>query len=94
MNKFNLEYQYQRYLKRVGLSEDTMGPNQKPETRRAFMGAAAQLLVLFSKDILELENTEAASHIEAMYEELLEYWNKEDLATGKPTATTINFKDN
>lgn len=38
-NPFDLEHQYQLYLKRVKLSETTMSEVQKKETRQAFMGA-------------------------------------------------------
>lgn len=56
MNKqFDLEHQYQLYLKRVALSENTMHPQQKKQLKEAFMGACGQMLILLRDDVGALE---------------------------------------
>ena len=56
---FNLEYQYQLYLKRVGLEESVMHPVQIKETRQVFFGACGQMLILLRDEVGALEEEEA-----------------------------------
>lgn len=58
--ELELEYQYQQYLKKVGLSEEAMHPIQKIETKRAFFGACGQLLILFRDNIGSIEDEDKA----------------------------------
>jgi hypothetical protein len=56
--KFDLEHQYQLYLKRMGLSEPAMHTQQKKQLRQAFYGSAGQLLILMRDDIASLPEDE------------------------------------
>lgn len=56
MEKINLypldiEFQYQKFLDRMGLSENTMHPQQKEQLRDCFYGAFGQLLILLRDDM-------------------------------------------
>ena len=75
--QFNLEFQYLRYLSRVELKESAMHPVQRQETKRAFMGACAQMLVLMREELTKYSEDEAVDIIQAMWTQAGEYWNKQ-----------------
>ncbi len=80
--RFNLEHQYQLYLKRVGANEDEMGETQCKEMRQAFMGACGQMLILLRDDVGELEEDEDAMYVLSdMLKQVSDYWIK--LCNGK-----------
>lgn len=81
MEKFNLENQYQQYLKRCGIDENKMHPVQKQETKRAFFGACGQMLVLLREDVAELDDEKAIGTLEDMLNQVNSFWMKE--ATSK-----------
>lgn len=73
-----LEDQYQLYLKRVGLSEKNMHPVQRTETKRAFMGACGQILVLFRDVLGAIEDEDkAVLHMEDLFNQVQIYWRNE-----------------
>lgn len=74
MNKFNLEYQYQLYLERVGLTEEEMHPEQKRQVKMAFFGAMGQFLVLLEFDIADLSEDEAVEKLESMKTQVANYY--------------------
>ena len=74
---FDLEHQYQLYLKRVGLKEENMHPVQKTETRRAFMGACGQMLILLRDDLGILEESKAIETMQDMINQVQVYFMKE-----------------
>ena len=74
---FDLEHQYQLYLKRVGLKEENMHPVQKTETRRAFMGACGQMLILLRDDLGVLEESKAIEIMQDMFNQVQVYFMKE-----------------
>lgn len=77
--KFDLEYQWQEYLKMCGLKEDTLSVQQRRETKRAFFGAAGQLLILFRDDIGSIEDEEKAVGVmQNLIEQVGKYWTSED----------------
>jgi len=76
MEKFNLEYQYQLYLKRVALSEETMHPEQKIQTRQAFYGAVGQILILLRDDAGQLPEDEAMKIFESLMNQVSKYFLK------------------
>lgn len=55
-----IDYQYELYLKRIQLNKDTMHPQQRIETKRAFYGGFSQLLVLMRDDIANIEDEDRA----------------------------------
>jgi hypothetical protein len=59
MQEFNLEHQYQLYLQRMALSEDTMHPQQKIQLRQTFFGASGQMLILLRDELSKLEEDKA-----------------------------------
>ena len=77
MERFNLEKQYQLYLERVGITERTMYPTQKVETKRAFMGACGQMLILLRDDLGELEEDKAIEQLQDMINQVQSFWLKE-----------------
>ena len=73
-----LEDQYKPYLMRVRLSEDRMSSIQRTETKRAFMGACGQMLVLFRDVIGAIEDEDKAIlHMEDMFNQVKIFWNNE-----------------
>lgn len=77
MDQFNLENQYQLYLERVGITESQMHPIQRAETKRAFMGACGQMLILLHKDLGALEEDKAIEQLEDMMNQVQAFWLKE-----------------
>lgn len=63
---FDLEHQYQLYLQRMTLTESAMHPQQKTETKRAFLGACGQMLILLRDDLSKLEENVAIEKLEQM----------------------------
>jgi hypothetical protein len=79
---FNLENQYQLYLKRIKLNEFEMMPIQKDQLRQTFIGACGQMLLLlrdelseFHKDRLAeiLEEFASQTEKEALRDELIKF---------------------
>lgn len=70
-----IEHQYQLYLQRMQLDENKMSVVQKVETKRAFMGGFAQLLVLLREDIAAIEDEDkAVLTLEDLNTQLEQYW--------------------
>jgi hypothetical protein len=77
MKNFDLNHQYQLYLQRVGLKEDLMHPQQKTETKRAFMGACGQMLILLRDDLGVLPEDQGIEQMQSMLNQVGEYFLKE-----------------
>jgi hypothetical protein len=73
---FNLEEQYQLYLKRVALKESEMHPTQKKQLRQTFMGACGQMLLLLRDDLGKLEEPEAIEAMQNMLNQVSDYFLK------------------
>ncbi len=73
-NQFDLEYQYQLYLQRVGLDENRMHPVQKRETKQAFYGACGQILVLLRDDLSTLDEKKAMNAFQNLYNQVSNYF--------------------
>lgn len=76
MNKpeFNLEHQFLLYLQRVGLSDTLMSVAQMRETKRAFMGACGQMLVVLRDDLGELDEEQGVETLQNMLEQVSNFW--------------------
>jgi len=74
---FDLEHQYQLYLQRVGLKEKNMHPTQRTETKRAFIGACGQMLVLLRDNLGALEENKAVEAMQDMINQTITYFMKE-----------------
>ncbi len=77
MDQFNLEKQYQLYLERGGITESQMHPIQKVETKRAFMAACGQMLILLRDDLGLLEVDKAIEQLQDMMNQVQAFWLKE-----------------
>ncbi len=77
MEKFDLDYQYNLYLEKVGLKEVNMRPVQAQETKRAFMASAGQLLVLLRDDVTELSEDEGIAILDKLMNQVSNFWIKE-----------------
>jgi len=77
MEKFDIEFQYNLYLDRVGLKEENMHPVQAQETKRSFMAAAGQILVLLRDDISELSDDEGVEVLEKLMTQVANFWTNE-----------------
>ncbi|AKD55049.1 hypothetical protein [Spirosoma radiotolerans] len=75
--KFNLDYQYALYLKRIKLDEATMHEEQKRQLKQAFYGACGQLLVLFRDDVAALSEREAVGILESLHKQTVAFWENE-----------------
>ena len=74
MNEFNLEHQYQLYLKRIALNEKNMHPEQKKQLRQTFFGACGQILILFRDELAILQEDEAIEKMQYMINQVSEYF--------------------
>lgn len=74
--KTPVEDQYQLYLKRIGLSEKMMHPQQKIQLRQTFFGAWGQLLFVIQEGD-ELPDDKFEEHIDDMMSEMKEFWRKQ-----------------
>lgn len=77
MSKFNVETQYQSYLKKVNLKESDMGPTQRREMRRTFFGAWGQCLVMLTQDTAELDDDQAIEAIDDQIDQVNNFWKAE-----------------
>lgn len=75
-DKFNLDYQYMLYLDLMGLDIDKMPEDQQRETKRAYIGAIGQSLVLF-KDLLGETEEERLNQIQHMEGQVIQFFDAE-----------------
>jgi hypothetical protein len=76
-DKFNLDYQFFLYLKRIGLHWEDIPKGQYGELKRAFFGALGQMLMLVSMDMSKLSDEEASKKTVWMTEQISEFWKEE-----------------
>jgi hypothetical protein len=79
-SQFDLEYQYSLYLQRMGLNEQTMREDQKRETKRAFIGACGQMLILLRDELPLIPEEEGIEAMQNMINEVAVFFMNE---TGK-----------
>lgn len=72
--QFNIEHQYQLFLKRLKLSESVMPVQQKVIMKQVYFGAFGQILVLFRDELSELEDDEAVEKLESMFQQVAEFF--------------------
>lgn len=73
-SKFNLNYQYSLYLERVGLKEANMNPIQRIETKRAFIGACGQMLILLRDDLAALPEDVGVKEMQGMLNQVVYFF--------------------
>lgn len=74
--EFDIEYQYQQYLKRMKLSESTMHPQQKQQLREAFYGAWTQLIFMMRDDLPNESDERVYFILENMVKQTEKFWAK------------------
>lgn len=73
-----IEHQYELYLKRMKLDISKMHPQQRTETKRAFMGGFTQMLVLLRTDVAGIEDEDrAVLTLEDLNTQLEQFWNSQ-----------------
>ena len=77
MDQFDIENQYQLYLKRVELDESKMPPLQKKQLRQTFMGAYGSLLMLLRNDIAKMEEDAAIMTLKNMIKQVANFFAKQ-----------------
>jgi len=76
MSTFNLDYEYDLYLSRVGLDKKKMDKSHRRETKRAFMAGAGSVLAMFS-DIADMSEADALAVVERVKRDVAEFWVRE-----------------
>jgi len=74
---FDLEHQYQLYLKRMALPENKMHPQQKLETKRAFFGACGQMLLMLRDDLPKLSDEDGYNKLDGMINQVGQFFINE-----------------
>lgn len=77
MNNFNLEHQYQLFLQRMDLTESQMHPTQRVETKRTFMAAMGQMLMICVHDLDSFKNPLVTEAVPFMIDQVKEFFFKE-----------------
>jgi hypothetical protein len=73
MEQFNIEYQYQLFLKRMALSEATMPAIQKKQLRQTFFGASGQMLLLLRDEVSKLEEDKAMKTLDSLLNQVTDF---------------------
>jgi hypothetical protein len=73
MEKYSINYQYRECLKRLGMDESKMIPEQKRQLKLMFFTASAQMLLLLRDDLAELPELEACHVLDGMLTEIREF---------------------
>jgi hypothetical protein len=76
-NPFNIEEQFEFYLKLIKIDKRTALPYQLREMRRAFYGAWGIQLIT-QRDVLTADDEDVAvKNLDDMLKQCAEFWNKE-----------------
>ena len=78
MNHFSLEERYQFYLGKVELKEENMSLVQQVETKRAFMAGCAEVLLMMTDKIADMEEAEAVQKIDSLVDQIQEFWETQE----------------
>jgi hypothetical protein len=70
MEEFNLESQYQKYLKLVKLNESEMGETQRIVMKRTFYGSFGVALTVLRDDLSKLEEEKAVKTLQDMFDQV------------------------
>lgn len=72
--KFDLQEQYQLYLKKGRLDENRMGEIQRKETRQAFMAGVSQT-VLYYFTLAAMEEDAAVQELDNIMKQVVLFWD-------------------
>jgi hypothetical protein len=76
MEKYSITFQYNECLKRLGMDESKMIPEQKRQLKLMFFAASAQMLLLLRDDLSELPELEACEVLDSMLKEIGDFMTK------------------
>ena len=76
-DKYKIENQWQLYLERADTNESKMHVTQLSETKKAFFGAAGQMLLLLRDDVTEETDAESVFVLDGMLNEIDDFWTME-----------------
>lgn len=76
---FDLETEYQKYLKMVKLDESEMCEAQRVETRRAYYAGIGQFWIFVTTEFCEMTDDEAEAALELIRVQTLKFWEKESV---------------
>ncbi len=74
---FNLEHQFNLYLKMVKLNRQNLSELQLQETRRAFYGGMAQMMMLLTDDMRELSESDYMKTLDNLHQQIGRFWENE-----------------
>jgi hypothetical protein len=77
MSIHSIEYQWQEFLKRIGLDEKKMPEAQRREMKRTFFGAWAQQIFFMRDELYMHPERSAAIIIKSQLDEAEAFWNNE-----------------
>ena len=75
-NKFDIEVQYQDYLKRINLPESKMNPIQKQQLKKTFYAACGKMLNLLEFELTKLTEEEAIEKLKHMAKQINIFFKK------------------
>lgn len=78
--EFDIEWQFEQYMKRVGLDPNRVSAVQLKETRQAFFGAWGQALFCLRDDVAKFSEDDAIKILQNMTERVANYFLR---ASGK-----------
>lgn len=73
---FDIEFQYQEYLKRVNLNEADMHTQQRKQLRETFFGAVGAVLILLRVETQKLSEDDAVKSFQYMIDQVGEFFLK------------------
>lgn len=80
IEQFDVEKQFDLFLKRMELDRRKMPPYQITEMKRAFYGAWGQLIILLSAEVtVHLTQDELAALYQAMAKQVMDFMSKETI---------------
>lgn len=76
--KFDLNFQWRLYLRRVGLKESQLQEDQLREMKRTFYGACGQVLMVFVNDLSNLSDEKGVEMLDSMVKQVGEFWSHQE----------------
>lgn len=78
MENFNLNEQFEQFLKRMKFDKDIMPDVQYTEIKRAFYAGCSQMMLLFRDGIGQIENEEEALKVtNSLFAQTCDFWINE-----------------
>ncbi len=75
--QFDLNYQYQLYLQRVGQTESKMHPQQRIQIKQTFFGAFGQAILLMRDEVAAQEEDVAVETLQDLMQQVQDFFLSE-----------------